>query len=468
MTLHLQQLGLGVDSAIYASVARNVWENRTWLNPTYTEFYHTPFAEHPPLMFWLQALVFGLFGATDATARLVSIVAGIGSVALTYSIGRRIVDERFGFLAAMTLMLTVNYLSLCFKTFIEPLFFFCLLLSLFGLVRASAENSFSGWLLFGVGLGASFLAKGIVVAGYLLGLGIWILSSKPDLLRKVNFWIGLAIAFIIPATYLILEATFGKNYFSSYYFGQQIAARALHSGGRNYINYTRHLFNLYWPWLPFLFPGVYYAFKRKNLWLRLFALILLSYAAFHSLATRLSWQYYANVYVFGAFISAFAWHQFPRLQFNLERCKQYFLPILMLLFVVAQALPIRMHEMKDAKLLSMTPYAEKIFQAQPRRVLFTEKSFGPWSIPAKMKWYWRVDAKYVRTPEELLQEYVKDGRFAFVIVDESELATFLATAAKFDFQPLLKSGNVIMVVQRDRLPAHAEFFDVKLPQDFFR
>src|SRR5688500_16921185 len=80
VTLHLQQLGLGVDSAIYACVARNVWENGTWLNPTYTEFYHTPFAEHPPLMFWLQALVFSLLGATDATARLVSIVTGLGSV----------------------------------------------------------------------------------------------------------------------------------------------------------------------------------------------------------------------------------------------------------------------------------------------------------------------------------------------------------------------------------------------------
>jgi len=468
VTVHLQQLGMGVDSAIYACVARNVWENGTWLNPTYTEFDHTPFAEHPPLMFWLQGMIFGIFGATDATARLVSIITGVSSVALTYLIGRHIVDERFGFLAALVLMLTVNYLSLCFKTFIEVLFFFCLLLNLYGLVRGSQDGRFSYWLIFGIGLGAAFLAKGVVVAGYLLGLSIFLLFLKKELLLESGFWVGVLVAVLIPATYLILEATFGQNYFSSYYFGQQIAGRALYSGGRNYINYTRNLFNLYWPWLPLLIAGIYYAFKQKDLWMRLLVFILLSYALFHSISTRLNWQYYANVYVFGAFVSAFAWRQFPRLQFNPERFKRIFLPILTILFIFAQALPIRFHEMKDAKLLSLTPYAERIFQTQPRRVLFTEKALGLWSAPAKMKWYWRAEAKYALTVEELLKEYVKDGRFSFVIIHADELSAFLAAAEALHFQALAKSGNLIMAVQGDRFPASGEVFDVSFPKDFFR
>ena len=56
LTVGFQQTGIGLDSAIYASVARNVAEEGDWLNPSFTEFYHTPFAEHPPLLFWLQAL----------------------------------------------------------------------------------------------------------------------------------------------------------------------------------------------------------------------------------------------------------------------------------------------------------------------------------------------------------------------------------------------------------------------------
>ena len=80
LTLKLNQYGIGLDSAIYASVTRNIAEGGNWLSPTYTEFYHTQFAEHPPLVFWMLALVFKLFGVNDVTARLVSILTGWGSI----------------------------------------------------------------------------------------------------------------------------------------------------------------------------------------------------------------------------------------------------------------------------------------------------------------------------------------------------------------------------------------------------
>ena len=53
LTLKLNDYGIGLDSAIYASVARHIAEGGNWLSPTYTEFYHTQFAEHPPLALWM-------------------------------------------------------------------------------------------------------------------------------------------------------------------------------------------------------------------------------------------------------------------------------------------------------------------------------------------------------------------------------------------------------------------------------
>ena len=468
VTLKLQELGIGLDSAIYASVARNVMENGSWLNPTYTEFYHTPFAEHPPLMFWLQAIVFVIFGATDVTARLVSIVTGIASVTLTYAIGKRMIDERFGFLSALVLMLTVNYLSMCFKTFIEILFFFCILVSLFGFVRGSRDGRLSSWFIFGLGLGAAFLAKGIVIAGYILGLGIFLLFWQRDLFLTARFWLGVLVAFVIPGVYIFLEATYGKNYFVSYYFGQQIFNRALRSSGEpNYINYTLQLFNLYWPWLPFLFAGIYYAIRKKHIWIRLFVLILLSYALFHSISSLLNWQYFANVYVFGAFISAYAWYQWPCLQFDHQRFKERFLIIVTLLFILIQALPVRVHHLRDKKLLSFTPYAEQIFQTYPRRVLFTQKAFGIWSAPAKMKWYWNTDAKYALTIEDLLQSYLEDDQFSFVLVDESELPDLIAVDS-LGFKPIVKNESVVLAARPGVLATEHELINVAFPKEFFR
>jgi hypothetical protein len=100
--------------------------------------------------------------------------------------------------------------------------------------------------------------------------------------------------------------------------------------------------------------------------------------------------------------------------------------------------------------------------------LFTEKAFGPSSIPAKMKWYWRAEAKYAATVKDLLEDYTRDGRFSFVLVHDSEVSGLLSAAASLDFQPLVRSGHVVMAVQRNRLPASGEVFDVSVRRQFVR
>jgi hypothetical protein len=38
LTLKLNEYGIGLGSAIYASIARNIAAGGNWLSPTYTEF----------------------------------------------------------------------------------------------------------------------------------------------------------------------------------------------------------------------------------------------------------------------------------------------------------------------------------------------------------------------------------------------------------------------------------------------
>ncbi len=469
LTLKLNQYGIGLDSAIYASVARNIAEGGNWLSPTYTEFYHTQFAEHPPLALWMLALVFKLFGANDVTARLVSIFTGWGSILLVYAIGCRMLDRRFGFIAAGMLLLTFNYISISTKTFLETPFFFFILLSLWGLLYADQERRLAGWIIFAIGLGAAMLVKGIVIAGYLAGLFSFLIFEKRDLLKNQRFWLFSFIGMALPAAYCLVEEIWGRNHFAAYYFGFQIWNRAWESQVKtDYLCYAKKAFNLYWPWLPFLLYGIYLGFSKRHAWNRLMLYIVLAYALFHSLSYRLNWQYFANLYVFGAFVSAWAWHHLKPLDFPLHGFKKYFLPFLLILYIILQASPVRVHEMRDRKLVSLTPYAERIFQKLPRRLLFTKTALGDWSPAAKIKWYWRAEARFVSSVSELDSLYRQDGNFSFAIVDQQEIIELKKYSAS-GLMPMVRSGNLVLVVSPQKFQAgQDQLLNAELPRPYWR
>jgi 4-amino-4-deoxy-L-arabinose transferase-like glycosyltransferase len=75
-------------------------EQGRWFDPTYTPYSHTSFAEHPPLVMWMQAIIFLLFGAGDSTARLFGTLCTVGSVVVIYLLEKRLAGSASVFSAA--------------------------------------------------------------------------------------------------------------------------------------------------------------------------------------------------------------------------------------------------------------------------------------------------------------------------------------------------------------------------------
>jgi 4-amino-4-deoxy-L-arabinose transferase-like glycosyltransferase len=68
---------------------------------------------HPPLQFILARLSFGIFGHTEFTARILSVVAGTVSVYAMYLLGKALLSRRLGLIAAT--LTCVNYYNLFYS-----------------------------------------------------------------------------------------------------------------------------------------------------------------------------------------------------------------------------------------------------------------------------------------------------------------------------------------------------------------
>jgi 4-amino-4-deoxy-L-arabinose transferase-like glycosyltransferase len=97
------------DEARYVEVPREMVVSGDWVTPRLNG---VKYFEKPPLLYWLQACSFKIFGPNEAGMRLwLVILATIGCIG-TYAFGRSVFDRATGFIAAGVLATTALYFSL--------------------------------------------------------------------------------------------------------------------------------------------------------------------------------------------------------------------------------------------------------------------------------------------------------------------------------------------------------------------
>lgn len=88
------------DEAWYAGIARNMIKSGDWMNMTWNG---TPYFDHPPAGFWLQAISFKILGISAFSARLPSAICAILAMILIYFLGKRLFNRGVGFISAVAL-----------------------------------------------------------------------------------------------------------------------------------------------------------------------------------------------------------------------------------------------------------------------------------------------------------------------------------------------------------------------------
>jgi 4-amino-4-deoxy-L-arabinose transferase-like glycosyltransferase len=176
-----------------------------------------PFWEKPPLFFWLQSFSMHLFGIGEYAARFPNAVCGVLTLLLTYHLGAKLYDARFGLLWAGAWLGSILP-HLYFRSgIIDPWFNFFIFLGLNGLILfrwkkdrfdlplpyALATYLLGGGFL----LGLAILTKGPVaylIVALVVGV-YWLMGRLKWFITPLHFLLFSLAALIPPGLWFGLE-----------------------------------------------------------------------------------------------------------------------------------------------------------------------------------------------------------------------------------------------------------------------
>ena len=171
------------DESRYAQIPKEMLEDGSWVVPT---LHNEPYLDKPPLMYWLVALSYKLFGVSEASARLVPALCVHGTILMLYRLGRRSLGERAAFWAAILLTVAPGFLGIARLLVLDGLLSFCVTTSVLCGFEAVRTGTFrrGWWIAAAVFSGLGFLTKGpiseVLLFPPLIAFGWLTRSREPE------------------------------------------------------------------------------------------------------------------------------------------------------------------------------------------------------------------------------------------------------------------------------------------------
>ena len=106
------------DEGRYAEISREMLESGDYVVPTQ---FGKPYLDKPPLLYWMTAASFRLFGISETAARLVPAAAALLTIVAVYGFGARLFGHTTGWLAGLGLLSCCGFLISGRFVFIDTL-----------------------------------------------------------------------------------------------------------------------------------------------------------------------------------------------------------------------------------------------------------------------------------------------------------------------------------------------------------
>lgn len=153
----LWQGTLDGDPVVYASIAKGIAHGGGWLD---LQIGNEPYWNKPPLMFWLTAVLFRIFGISTFTACFWSAAFGAASVLALHRLARELFDRPTALYAATAMLLTPELLRYASRFRLESVSVFFLILALLEGWRTVSRGDSRPLVRAGLWTGLLFLSKG--------------------------------------------------------------------------------------------------------------------------------------------------------------------------------------------------------------------------------------------------------------------------------------------------------------------
>src|SRR2546430_5739940 len=180
------------DPVIYAAVAKSMLVRGEW---TTLYLAGQPFLAKPPLVVWLAALAFKLFGVSTWSARLPGVALGIAACLVLWRLGAFLFDERVGLAAGAILALTPGFVRFGSTLLLDTALALGALAGLLATARAFARGGNGLWWA-GVWFGVAFLGKGALALGAPAVLAAYWLATPGDRRPPLGALVVAGLAFL--------------------------------------------------------------------------------------------------------------------------------------------------------------------------------------------------------------------------------------------------------------------------------
>ena len=300
------------DEGVNAECAREMAEVGTLVVPLFNWELRTA---KPVFLYWLLLLSYDTFGVNEFAARLPSALAYLGSVLLTYGLGRRMFDPATGLLAGLIAASTLELAKLGHACTPDSTLVFLLLLYLWAFWRGHDGGRRSWYLPCGAASALAMLTKGPV--GLVLPIaivGIYFLRHREvrrlldrRMIGGILVWIFVAVPW-----YVLVTAETKGEWTWAFFLKENLArsAEPMENHRGPWIYYLGVALLFFAPWSSFLLPVLRDAWSRTKLECPerravrfLLIWIAVVFAAFTPLATKLP-HYIAPAYPALAILTA--------------------------------------------------------------------------------------------------------------------------------------------------------------------
>ncbi len=239
-----------VDSAKYAAVSRGIFENGDFIH---LKIHGEPYLQKPPLLFWLGAIFFRIFGVSIFVFKLPNLLFTFLGIYSTYRLGLLIHDKQTGIIAAV-LYATCEALFLYnMDVHTDALLTSNIIFGTWQLAEYLNKRKAWNFILGFTGVGLAMISKGSI------GLAVPVIAVAGFLIAKKDFhtmfsirWLaGLPILLIIlyPALKGLYDQ-FGIDGLKFYFWSNNIdrIRGAYTSGGPDYFFFLHSFAYIFVPW----------------------------------------------------------------------------------------------------------------------------------------------------------------------------------------------------------------------------
>lgn len=200
----------------FAEIAREMIEEGNWILPHDNGWVYT---DKPPLFFWLISFFSLILGEVSSfSARIPSVLAGVGTIYLTYLLALRSLGRKTAFLSCLVLSTAYLFFDTARSAQTDMVLTFFIVLSFFFFFMARSESVFRKRyvILFYLVLALATLTKGPV--GFLIPLGVVLLflASVGEIkkAKELFLWDGVILFLFIVVGWIVAATVVGKGEYS--------------------------------------------------------------------------------------------------------------------------------------------------------------------------------------------------------------------------------------------------------------